>query len=443
LVVTFTSRVALIAVTLFLVGFQIRYSIATWEARNTFLYIPFQLKSGTDTIESVGQAARGVLRRGDELIAVDGRPFTGMSVYREELRAANRYLTAANSLPMEEATKAYLKWPFRVTVRSGAGGTRTVEVYFANCTCGSLSQSQVVWYAILPPSICILVGLIAAWGSRWQSAVPWLFLAVAICVSQGFVVPEWSNEWSQSADPMEWRDWFRVPALAYQSFFGTSWQAWLLLFAATCFRQSVDRDAVLAVTPMLALAVLKTLATIGSSEYFRAASPLYHALDAASREISVVMYFCAALLAWRFGRSWTLLTTTFAVIAATLLCWPASVPPFNTTWMYERPAEYRTPEVIGAVFTGAVFVVLLAAGRRNAEPYAWMPLAIASMVLLLGPFIFSAVSYGWALWWMPQLVLTGLYFGLLGVGWFVLRIPARGPGGRTLHGSPAESDARS
>ena len=83
---TFAKRLALIASMLFLVAFQVRYSIETREARGTFLYIPFLLKPCTNTIDTVGSPARDVLHRGDDLIAVNGRRFTGTSVYHQELR---------------------------------------------------------------------------------------------------------------------------------------------------------------------------------------------------------------------------------------------------------------------------------------------------------------------------------------------------------------------
>ena len=112
---TFVPRLVLLASTVFLAAFQIRYSIATLEARSTFLFIPFQLKPYTNTIESVGQSAKHVLHRGDELIAVNDRPFTGMSVYRQELRAATRYIDAVNRFPPRDAAEALSRWPFRVT----------------------------------------------------------------------------------------------------------------------------------------------------------------------------------------------------------------------------------------------------------------------------------------------------------------------------------------
>ena len=255
--------------------------------------------------------------------------------------------------------------------------------------------------------------------SRLQSALPWLFLAVVVCLSLVSIVPEWSSSWSQVADPLEWRDWFRIPALAYQSFFGASWSAWLLLFAVYCFRRDASLTAWWAVTPILAVAGLKTFVAIGSSEYFRVVAPIHLALESASTGISVTLFFCAALVTWNFGRVWALGSLILAACAATVLCWPASVPTFHTTWMYDNIVYYRTPEVVGACFTAGVLLIIVIAGWQRSGRRV---LAILSMVLLLVPFMYSTLSGVVALWWtrfVPQGVLISLYAGLLGAAWVV------------------------
>jgi hypothetical protein len=432
LIVTSAPRLALLACTLFLLAFQIRYSIETWEARNTFLFIPFQLTPCTNTIEAVGYAEKDVLHASDALIAVNGRSFTGASVYHQELRAAGRYLDAANRLPSKELVEALSRWPFRVTVRFGTADARTVNVHFAHCTCGSLSSSQVVWYCILPPVICILLGLVVATVNRSQSVLPWLFLAVAVCLSLVTIVPEPSSHWSQTANPLEWRDWFRVPALAFQSFFSASWSAWLLLFAVYCFRQNAKYlIACWAVAPMFAVAVVKTLIAIGSSECFRLVAPIHRVMEAASMEISIALLFCTGLVPWAFGRIWAIASTILAACAAILLCWPASPPAFHATWMFENIAYLRTPEVVSACFTAAVLLVAVNAGWQSSAVSAKPTqrstsgvLGSLSMVLLLVPFLYSALSGVLGLWWtpfVPQGVLASLYVGLLGSAWFVFR----------------------
>jgi hypothetical protein len=48
----------LVAAALLPVAYQVRYSIATVEASQTFLYLPFRLKPFTNEIESVTMPAR-------------------------------------------------------------------------------------------------------------------------------------------------------------------------------------------------------------------------------------------------------------------------------------------------------------------------------------------------------------------------------------------------
>jgi protein-S-isoprenylcysteine O-methyltransferase Ste14 len=97
--------------------------------------------------------------------------------------------------------------------------------------------------------------------------------------------------------------------------------------------------------------------------------------------------------------------------------------------MYDNNVYYRTPELLGACSTAAVLVVIVVAGRRalvaSAKP-KWRSgsefFAISSMVLLLGPFMYSSLSGVVALWWtrfVPQGVLISVYAGLLGAAWIV------------------------
>lgn len=103
--VRLTPKVALAGTALFLIAYQVRYSIETIEARDTFLYIPFQLKPCTNIVDTVGHGpARDAVHRGDELLAVNGRAFTGVSVYHQELRAATRYIDSVRLLPTERLT---------------------------------------------------------------------------------------------------------------------------------------------------------------------------------------------------------------------------------------------------------------------------------------------------------------------------------------------------
>ena len=178
---------------------------------------------------------------------------------------------------------------------------------------------------------------------------------------------------------------------------------------------------------MMAVAGLKTFVAIGSSESFRVVAPIHSAFESASTEISVTFFVCAALVTWNFGRMCALGSLLLAACAATVLCWPAPAPTFH---MDDNMVYYRTPEVVGACFAAAVLLLVVAAGLRtlvaSADP-TWClrrrVLALLSMVLLVVPFLYSALSGVVGLWWtrfVPQGVLVSIYAGLLGAAWVVV-----------------------
>ena len=426
-----SARLALLPVAVFLVAFQVRYAMETIEARSTFLFVPFRLKPCANILGSVAwESGRDVVHPGDELLAVNGRPFTGASVYWQELRRVQRYLDAANRLPVEDAIKAVLNWPFHVTVRSG-GETRTVEVHFAHCTCGSLGWLRVIWYCVLPPVICTLAGLAGVAG-RPTARLAWLFLAVTVCLSQVALVPVEFFDWSQGANPLEWHDWFRIPAVALQAFFAASWPAWFLLLAVHALRQDVLSPAAWwAVMPIWLVSGLKTLIAVGWSENFRVIEPLYQTWEPATTAATVIALFAAVFVTWGGAKAWTAAAAGFAALAAALLYWPASL---RASGGAPVAADLlRNPEVIGAAFTAALFLLLTAA-CRSARRY----LAALALFLLLVPFQYGAVSTGWGLWWtgsVPQVALGSLYAGLAGFLWLLLRRAGRG--GKTAVKAPA------
>ena len=134
-----------------------------------------------------------------------------------------------------------------------------------------------------------------------------------------------------------------------------------------------------------------------------------------------------------------------AACAATVLCWPAPVPTFHTTWMYDNIVYYRTPAVVGACFTAAILLAVVVAGWGSLSVGAGPRpgrtgelLATLSFVLLPLPFMYSALSGVVALWWtrfVPQGVLASLYLGLAGAAWVAFSMGKRGR-------SPANGDSR-
>lgn len=399
--VSFAAWLPFSAVTIFLAGFQIRYSMETIEARNTFLYVPFHFRLGTNIVDTVGFGTGDVVKPGDELVAVNGRAFTGAAVYHQELRAARRYLDAASRLSDVEGARAVLNRPFRVTIRSGSE-TRTVDVYFPHCTCGSLSFFWMVWYCVIPPAVCVLAGLIVV--ALRSTMMRWLFLAAAISLSQAALVPSDFSGFSQSANPMEWRAGFRIPAIVYQSFFTASWPAWLLLLAVYSSRRDARLSiAWLAVTPIFFVACLKSLIAVAWSENFKAGASLQDGLGVVSLETTVVTLVGAAFVTWSLGHTWRIVASVLTVSAMAVLYSPLPA------------ATFLTPRIVLEFFTLAI-ILLVVIAHWNTRGFV----RTLSLLFLIVPFLYSSISTFWGLWWMPpvpQFALGSLYVGLAGFLW--------------------------
>jgi hypothetical protein len=414
----------LVAAGLLPVAYQVRYSIATVEASQTFLYLPFRLKPFTNIIESVTMPARydvnGTrvgLQRGDELIAINGRPFVGAGVLSQELRSARRYLDGISQMAPQQQTEAILKWPFVVTVRSGAT-ERTTPVYFANCTCGRLGQTRVWWYSIIPPAACVLAGLIAIGRARGERRA-WVFFAMTLCLSQIALVPGGFGDWSQAAYPTEWRDWFRVPALADHTFFTISWPAWLLLYACYSFKPWDNRFTKSVVALLMVVAVFDTGLAVGWSEAFRSVSIMSSFAEAVKPFVSPVALLLVSVTTFKLPKPWVVATVSMALVSIAAL--NAPVTPYdlvryaNTGQVYVELVHplfvFRTTDVIFACFAIAMFLVAVGANWRSRDL-----VRDAGLFFMLAALVYRAASTVWGVWWMsplPQLALGAIYAGVI------------------------------
>jgi hypothetical protein len=425
-------RWLVLSIAVFALVYQIRYSLATIEASQTFLFVPFRLKPFTNVIDSVtmaakqGEVSEGIgIRRGDELIAINGRPFVGQAVLSQELRRARQYLDSINILPPIQANEAILRWPFSVTVRSGAG-ERTTPVYFANCTCGNLNVRQVVWYSLLPSAFCVLIGLVVVVKGP-RSPETWAFLGLMLCLSQVQVAPFLFGDWSLAAGPMEWRDWFRVPALVYQSFFSLSWPALLLLYASYSFSPLNNRTTKWAAAAITAVCLFKTGLILGWAESFRSVAPVHAAAGPILSWVPTGAFVVTAIVASRLPRFWAVMCATLAALAIAALYWPTT-PYAIVTYPGTLKAGvetmqplhlFRTPEVIGTTLVFLTFCVAVAACWRGRKAVQFV-----GMLLLFIPLLYRAVSTVWGVWWMPLIpsfALASLYGGGLLSTWLMLR----------------------
>ena len=149
-------RWAALAVMAFVLLFEGRFRWEDWQARKGFRFVPVVLRPGTMDVWA---------SQGPELVAVNGRAVAGTSGYWRELRR------------FEENEPKH--WPFLLTFRRADGNVVEKEPIFGHCTCGRRTKGQVVWYAMLPPVVMILVGLagVLLWPGRGAA---WVLLALAL-----------------------------------------------------------------------------------------------------------------------------------------------------------------------------------------------------------------------------------------------------------------------
>jgi hypothetical protein len=150
------AALAVMAIVLLLEG---RFRWEDWQARQGFRFVPVVLRPGTMDVWEKNRR---------ELVAVNGRPVVGTAGFWRELR---RY---------EEGERFT---PFVVSLRGADGKVEEEERPFAHCTCGKATEGQVVWYAMLPPVVMILVGLagVLLWPGRGRA---WVLLALALGAAQ-------------------------------------------------------------------------------------------------------------------------------------------------------------------------------------------------------------------------------------------------------------------
>jgi len=429
------GRLALIPVAGFLIAYQVRFALATIEARSTLLFVPFEVKPGTDIIVAADHLVRreGV-RVGDQLIAVNGRRYMGLSVYRQELRAAQTDFDAYSRLPRrwppDKAQEVFNGRTFKVTLRTGDEPARTFEVYPPNCTCGTLSMNYVDWFIVLPPLVCLLAGVVGVVLRPGMQA--WLFLVLAAALAQVEIFPGTFSDWSQLADPVEWRDKFHLPGLFYKAFIDHSWPAWLLLFGISAFARKPSVWVWTAVSPTLAVAALKGIEAVGLAEDFRAVSGLHWFLDATSTEALVLQAACALLVTWGLGWIRAGIAVLLAAAVSAYFYWPPSYQEYRqwafaagTVWPLVPAPNLPTFEMVTTFFFVSLFVGVVVA-RRSPSGSRWRSLSLVPLALsFLSAFNLGGIAVvgNFLPRAGPHLLLASLYGGLAAGLWWVLEKP--------------------
>jgi hypothetical protein len=407
-------RLCLCVLGCFLAAYQYRYSFEVVEAQETYAFVPFRLQPFGNRIGNIAYAVTS-LTRGDEVLAVNGQPFTGLAVYFGELQAN------------QGGAKR-----FTVTIRSPSGAVSEADVGFPHCTCGIASRATIVKTHVLPPLLCVLIGFAVAL-LRPRQPLALLFLALMLCLSQLSYAPDMRTSFGgfpQIVEVRAWLDWLRTPAVAYESFCQASWSAWLLLFAAYLFRGAGRRDPVPAAwviaSPTLAVAVAWTAAAVGWSEAYRVTMSLGGFLIRNSRWLTLAGIWGTAIWAIYLNRRWGAVVALLALCAMTLLYWATlglptygfvpgpdgllEVVPVTPEWLLREP-------FIVATFASATSVSLSVAHLKRLSRI--QVIAIAALAFATPGLCIMMVSY----LWHPDFPLIAAALGLGPMAWSLARLP--------------------
>jgi hypothetical protein len=365
--------------------YQLRSSFDTVRLVRTLdLYVPFLIDPFTSradvlyTGEQLGD--RASLRRGDQILRVNGKPFTGMSLYLRELWEAQHR-------PPSKISK-----PFFVTVLSHDSRVHTIEFGVPHCTCGTLSDWQAVILWVISPMFCILVGFTTV-ALRPLSILAWAYLGLMLSLSQLQFWPEPMTGFQLTATPMLWPDWFRIPGVGYKSFVQTAWPAALLtgLVAFTRSSSGPRRFSGLLIGIFLSFAALQSALAIAWSENFRMLAPLYRWFEEYRTESIVASLAGIAALAWVMNWRAGLAASCIAIIAITGLFWSAA-PITKAEWtLYSDntrrlepilPGFHNTPQLILLTALVAYLLAIVIVFRKNISwrpfvgPVLCLPLAV-------------------------------------------------------------------
>jgi len=400
----------------FLLPYQVRYSRQAVEEQERYPSVPFTLRPFGNETGYVSYAAG--LQGGDQLIAVNGRPFTGRTIYAQELEAA-------------QSTSQ----PLSVTVRARTGERRDSEAAFAHCTCVIASRSRIILTRVLPPAFCVLLGFAVA-VLRRSRIEAWLFLALMLCLSQLTFFPDIrASGFPQMVDVAAWRDWLRAPATAYESFCHASWPAWLMLFSAYFFRRQDGGNprprptAWFVAIPILVTAVAWSVVWVGWSEDFSRTASFGDALIGTSGWATMAGFGCAVVCVLSYSRKWAVVMVLTGICATILLRWVWLGLP---TYYFARGSDHALHIVaavpggmlarpfVAAAFSCLAFVVVALANRMTltkVEVAALLALAVAA------PFVCVSMSMpafpALNALRNPGIPLTAGGLGLVGVAWSV------------------------
>ncbi len=420
------------------VAYQIRISLDTIHVtRHLDLYVPFVTEPFGDRVDErdywqsweVGQGELPIgqqrgLQRGEQVVAVNGKPYSGFAMYVQELWRLRHQPVVPPDFPYEALV---------VTAIGRDGRMRKFEFGSPNCTCGVPSLVEAVLLFLVAPLGCIIAGFaVAAW--RPGSGLAWCFLGLMLSLSQLRFWAEPTVNFQTFTTPMLWTDWARVPAVAGRALAHSVWPT-LLLTSASILTGGPPRARWLYQLVLFSfggMAVVQAALAVSYSENFRVLAPLYRVVEAHETEYVVVVLCLLAVLAWVHER-WSGIALGAIALAAAVTLYTSAAPPTSGEWhtysdntrRFEAvlPDFHRTLPFVTGCSTVAVIAALSLIRRM------W---ALVLSVVFLSPLAVHVVAnvgqYWWVAgpldWWWRWFVFGTAAVGVVSTAvWVARRVP--------------------
>ncbi|MGA7414168.1 MAG: hypothetical protein WBW33_27095, partial [Bryobacteraceae bacterium] len=358
-----TGYVLLLCMFCLVAAYQLRISLDTVKIERTWsFFLPFLVEPFTNRLYAVERfsweegepadvANPQALHRGDELILVNREPFHGMSTYLLQLFASR------HQAPPQPP--AFNQNPFTSTVRAGDGRIHTFVIGFPHCSCEIPTMLEASTFWIAPQMFCVLLGFLVVC-LRPRALLAWAFLGTALSLSQLQFWPDWSSGFQQTATPMIWADWSRVPAVAYRSYIQHAWPAALLLASAYFYRsrRGAYRAALVVAVGFLVYAAIEALLEVSWSENYRVLAWLYRLTEQYRTELMMAAMVGVAIVAWLLNRLLGIAVGAIGLLAAGVLYREPSLIT-GGRWTTYADSIRRFEPTIRAVHNTPAFVALL------------------------------------------------------------------------------------
>lgn len=242
------------------------------------------------------------------LLAINHRPFRGMSVYLTQLW--NHHPTIGPDPTLQISMRYDDSRPF------------TASFLIPHCTCGAASVWQLVQLFLLPPLFCLLLAFFIVL-RRPGTLHVWGMSALLLAISQLDLLPHGASfQWT--ANTMAWGDWSRIPATIYRAFAQNIWPAALVVTASSLFAvgPAVRTWWRYVATLLLGWCLVQSLLAVSWSEYYLPFVPLYDLLRQHSAELTAVALVSVAALCFIHNRPLGAIVFVLALVVSSVPYWP-------------------------------------------------------------------------------------------------------------------------